>query len=117
MLGRRGWYAKKEIPAASPFSVLLKKRGPRLLTSPSASMGDLQCRKQTRQQGSALGQRPNYYIFARTVRAFADCAKAVERRHAQRCREISVRSAANEGFSQRYSHFLRQRASLRVERG
>src|SRR5258708_39254430 len=111
-----GGCAKKEIPGDRPISVVLQNRVPRILTSPSVSIGDLQCRKQARQQGGALGQRANYYVFARTVRAFADCTKAVERRHAQRCREISVGCAANEGFSQLYAHFLRQRASLRVER-
>ncbi len=51
------------------------------------------------------------------MRAFSDRAQSIERRHAQSCREISVGPAANEGFPQRYAHFLRQRTSLRVERG
>src|SRR6266566_6619398 len=117
MLTTSWWYAKKKIPAARPISVLLRKRVQRIPASPSVSTGDLQCRKQSCQQGSALGQRANNYVFPRTMRAFADSAQAIECWHSQRCRDISVRPAADEGFSQCYAHFFRQRASLRVERG
>ena len=50
------------------------------------------------------------------MRVFTHCAQAIEGRHAQRGRKISVRSATNESFSESHSHIPGQRARSIVKR-